>query len=68
MLERFQVIIFEILSTVFRILAVSWFIFSFLEFYWTGFVSNYFNVHLLLISAILVWLFRSCIYSLMVYS
>jgi hypothetical protein len=44
----------ELTRTLFHVFALSWGVFSLLEFFMTGFVSNYFNVHWLLIVAVVL--------------
>ena len=45
-------IIKELADTLFHILSTSWIIFGVLELIYTGFTSNYFNVHWFLMGAI----------------
>jgi len=47
-----QYLLRKFLKTLFFLFSTSWIIFSFFEILWTGFVSNFFNVHIFLLLAI----------------
>lgn len=50
--KRMKNFLQELFTTLFYIASISWIVFSLAELLFTGFVSNYFNVHWLLLGAL----------------